>query len=227
VTGATQALPPQPPPPQAPGPPPVPPPGPPQYPPPPQQQPSYPPPPQKRSGARTPLIVLGVLLLLAGAGVGIAAATGAFKTSTNTVTTQVTTGSVTGRQTTTRTPPEALVSKSAVRGVLARYQAAYSSEDSAALDALFAPSFKRHAPPKADMNRAQAMREYDRQFAQLSNPTYRLTNQTIRPGFQGATASASYEISADNATPATGTIDFSMVLVGGKLLIDALDIRSG
>jgi hypothetical protein len=201
------------------------PPAPPQYPPPAAQQPSYPPPPAKRSGARAPLIVLGVLLLLAGAGVGVAAATGAFDTTTNTVTTQVTSGSTPGPQ--TSTTREAFVSESAVRDVLARYQDAYSSENVDALNALFAPRFRRRAPPRRDMGRIQALREYNRQFAQLTNPTYRLSNESIQAGVQGATASADYEISADNATPATGTISFSMVLVGDKLLIDALDIRSG
>jgi hypothetical protein len=77
------------------------------------------------------------------------------------------------------------------------------------------------------MDRTQAMAEYDRQFANLTNPSYALSNEHIETGPQGATASADYEITADNASPAGGTIDFSMVKSDGSLLIDALDIRAG
>src|SRR4051794_3620839 len=213
TTGVTQPLPavPQ----YAPPAPPQPPYGAPAYTPPPPQQ----PPARRRS--KTPLAVLGVVLLLAGAGVGIAAAAGAFKTSTNTVTTNVTTG---GPATSTTA---GAVSDADVRNVLRAYESAYSNEDMQALDALFAPEFKRRAPPKADMDRSQALAEYQRQFANLSNPSYSLSNENIEAGPQGATATADYTISADNAEPASGTIAFAMVLRDGKLLIDAIDIRSG
>ena len=215
ATGATQALPPQAPPPQ----------GPPQY-----GTPPYGTPPPERRRSRTPLIVLGVILLLAGAGVGIAAATGAFNTSTNTVTTQVTSGGTTGATTgqdTGATTTAGSVSESDARDILRRYANAYSAEDMNALDSMFAPNFVRRAPPKADMNRSAALREYKRQFANLTNPNYSLSNENIQTGPNGATATADYEITADNATPASGSIAFSIVSDNGTLLIDAINIRSG
>jgi hypothetical protein len=189
-------------------------------PPPPQQPyaPQYAPPPAPRKRSRTPLLVLGLLVLLAGVGVGIAAAAGAFKTSTNTVTTQITS---------TGQPTSADVSESDVRDVLSRYQSAYSGKDLQALDALFAPDFKRRAPPRPDMGRAAALREYARQFGNLTNPSYTLSNQQIKTEAEGATATADYTIDADNAQPASGTIGFAMVRRDGKLLIEAIAIRSG
>jgi serine/threonine protein kinase len=202
VTGATQPLPP--PLPAAP----------PRYAPPP------PPPPQEqpRRRSRTPFVVAGVLLLLAGAGVGIAAAAGAFKSSTNTVVKKITTGGGQG---------QATVPADTVRQVLDAYEHAYANKDLNALDALFAPDFKRRAPPRPDMGRSAALTEYKRQFANLQNPGYSLSNESIETGPQGATATADYTITDGSKPPASGTIAFSMVVRDGKLLIDAINIRSG
>jgi hypothetical protein len=191
-----------------------------------QQLPYQPPapaaPPQRSS--RTPLVVLAVILLLAGAGVGIAAATGAFDSSSDTTTTQASTPTTT---TTTTTTQGTAVSETEVRDVLRRYQNAYSDKSVAALDELFTPDFKRRAPPKPDMDRAQALAEYRRQFANLSNPNYALSNETVETGPQGATVTADYTVTADNADPASGSISFEILPVDGRLLINALDIRSG
>jgi serine/threonine protein kinase len=216
ATGATQALPPStpPPPPYAH----------PHYPPPQYPPPAAPPPPRR---SRTLLLIAALLLLLLGAGVAVAIATGAFEGDTNTVTTQVTTSPPATATTTSPTTTGATVSTAAVREVLSRYEAAYSSEDVSALDAVFAPDFKRRAPPRPDMGRAAALEEYRRQFAQLSNPTYSLSNIQIEPGPAGAVARADYEISDDDGgEPAFGSIEFSLVSTDDGLLIDALDIRS-
>jgi hypothetical protein len=162
--------------------------------------------------------VLGVLLLLAGAGVGIALAAGAFKTSTNTVVKKLTPGG-------SQSAPA--ISADDVRHVLSAYEAAYSNRNLSALDAMFAPDFKRRAPPRPDMGRAQALDEYRRQFANLSNPHYALANESIETGPQGATATADYTITDGNSQPASGTIAFALTVTNGKLLIDAIDIRSG
>jgi hypothetical protein len=209
AAAATQALPPSQPPPV--GPP---------------QQPAYAPAePPRRGGSRTPLIVAALLLLLVGVGAAVALGTGAFEGGeTNTVTTQVTTSA----PTTTTAVSGSPVPESSVRDVLARYEGAYSNEDVAALDALFAPEFSRRAPPQPDMGRAEALAEYERQFAQLSDPTYTLSDIQIEAGPEGATAGATYEIrDGDGGEPAFGSIGFSMVLTDDGLLIDALDIRSG
>jgi serine/threonine-protein kinase len=214
-TGATQALPPSTPPPGSPPPATA------------APYPAYPPPQPPPRRSRIPLIVVAVLLLLVGAGVAVALATGAFEGDTDTVTTQVTTGPQPTGETQPTTTTGAVVNDTAVRDVLARYEGAYSNEDTAALDALFAPDFRRRAPPRPDMGRAAALAEYERQFAQLDNPTYTLSNIQIEAGPEGAVASADYEIQADGAEPAFGTIHFSLVLSGEDgLLIDALDIRS-
>jgi hypothetical protein len=197
----------------------VPPPQPPQQYAPPPPQPYTPPPPAPRRRSRTPLVVLGLLLLLAGAGVGIAAAAGAFKTSTNTVITRVTS--------TGQSDAGATVSTSDVTDLLTRYENAYSGKDLNALDALFAPDFKRRAPPRPDMARAAALREYARQFGNHTNPRYSLSNENISTGPQGATATADYTIAADNAQPASGRIGFAMVMRNGRLMIAAIEISSG
>ena len=195
--------------------------------PPPQYAPQPPPGPPQRRRSRTPLIVAALVLLLAGVGAAVAVGTGALGGGeTNTVTTQVTTAAPTTPTTdTVQTGPA--VPESSVRDVLARYEGAYSNEDVAALDALFAPEFRRRAPPRPDMDRAEALAEYERQFAQLSSPTYTLTNEQIEAGPEGAVVRADYEIRDDDGgEPAVGTIEFSMVLTDDGLLIDALDIRS-
>jgi multidrug efflux pump subunit AcrB len=224
-TGATQALPPQPP---AYVPPP------PAYaPPPPQPSPSYPPPPPRRRSSRTPLIVLAVLLLLAGAGAGIAAATGAFSGGdTNTVTTQVTTDPTTPTTPTQETTPttpttDTAVSEAAVRDLLVSYETAFSAEDPGALDSLFTSDFRRRAPPKPDMSRDEAIAEYKRQFAQLDNPSYRLSGVSIQTGPNGAVAEGSYRITdSSGGPPATGTITFGIIPTDDGLRIESLDIRS-
>jgi hypothetical protein len=220
-TGATQALPPQP------------------YAPPPQHYPGAPPPygapppPQgPRPSSKLPLILVGLLLLLAGGGVGIAAATGAFEgdgetTTPTTPTTPTTTTATTPNTATTEQPPTTpVVSDTAVLDVLGRYEEAYSDESVAALDAILAPNFKRRAPPRPDMGRAQALREYQRQFDQLDNPRYNLTNVQIEAGPAGAVAEANYEIVADGAAPAFGTITFHLVSTDDALLIESLEAQA-
>jgi ketosteroid isomerase-like protein len=187
-----------------------------------------PPPPAPRPSSRTPLIVLAVVLLLAGAGLGIAAATGAFSSggggSTQTVVTTGGGGAPTGGGGTTDAPS---VSSETVSELLRRYATAYSNEDSSSLRALFAPDLVRRATDEPQMNRSEAIAEYDRQFAQLSDPTYTLTNVEIAAGTGEASASASYEITdGSGGEPATGTIEFHMTVSGDLLLIDALDIHS-
>jgi hypothetical protein len=118
------------------------------------------------------------------------------------------------------------VSDTAVLDVLGRYEQAYSDESVAALDELLAPNFKRRAPPQPDMGRADALAEYQRQFDQLDNPRYNLTNVQIESGPNGAVADANYEIVADGAAPAFGTITFSLVSTDDALLIEALEARA-
>jgi serine/threonine-protein kinase len=220
-TGATQALPPQP------------------YAPPPQHYPGAPPPygpPPPPDGPRgpskLPLILVGLLLLLAGGGVAIAAATGAFEgdggtTTPTTPTTPTTTTATTPPTTTTKQPPTTpVVSESAVLDVLGVYEQAYSDESIAALDTVLAPDFKRRAPPRPDMGRAEALREYQRQFDQLDNPRYNLSNVQIESGPNGAVAEANYEIAADGAAPAFGTITFSLVSYDDGLLIETVEARA-
>jgi hypothetical protein len=210
ATGATQALPPVSPPPATYGggwaPPP-----------------STPPPVQKSS--KLPLLIVAAVLLLAGAGVAVAAATGAFSSGggTDTVVTQVTGGGGGGTDT---GGSAAAIPASSVRSLLRTYERAYSGRDSSALRQLFTPDFVRHAPPKPPMDRSAAMAEYDRQFSQLSNPSYTLTDVRISTGPSEATAEAGYTIEDANSTPASGTIKFHMVDHDGELLIDAIDIQS-
>jgi hypothetical protein len=194
-TGATRALP---------------------WPPPPGPAAPPPPAPPKRRSA-TPFVVLAAILVLAGAGVAVAAASGVFSKSggTHTVVNQV-----------TAPPSGPSVSVRNVRDLLRAYATAYSNEDSGSLARLFAPDLVRRASTKPKMDKSQALAEYDRQFARLSDPTYSMSNVRITTGGGEATADADYEIRDGSGPPATGTIEFHMRVHGNLLLIDALDIRS-
>jgi ketosteroid isomerase-like protein len=166
-------------------------------------------------------VLAGVIVLLVGAGLAIAFATGAFKSSkTNTVV--QTQG--TGPTNTTSTAPTPTVAQ--VQDVLSRYTSAYSSEDSSALESLFTNDFTRSDPPQPTMDRSAAMQEYDKQFSQLTNPNYSLHNVTIKTSPGAADVNATYTVTADNTSPATGQITFHMTLANDELLIDQIKINS-
>jgi serine/threonine-protein kinase len=173
------------------------------------------PPPERRNA--TPFIVLAAVLVLAGAGMAVAAASGVFSKGggAHTVVHQV-----------TAPPSGPAVSVRNVRDLLSAYAKAYSNEDSGSLARLFASDLVRRASSKPKMDKPQALAEYDRQFARLSDPTYSLSNVRITTGGGAATANADYAIRDADGAPATGTIEFRMRVHGNLLLIDALDIRS-
>jgi hypothetical protein len=163
--------------------------------------------------------VAAVLLALAGAGVAVAFATGAFKTSTNTVVEKVRRA---GTGTTTSSGPA--VSAGDVRDVLRQYATDWSNEDGGALGALFTPDLVRRDTAKTTTGRDTALAIYRDQWTQLSSPTYTLTNVAIVPGQREATAHGDYEITAAGKTPATGTIGFHLTSASGTLLIDEIDL---
>ena len=110
------------------------------------------------------------------------------------------------------------VSETQVRGVVDRYSAAYSAEDTSELRSLFAPGFKRRNDGEPVEARSEALASYARQFSQLSNPTYTISDLSITAKPSVASASGHYRITSDAGT-VTGGIQLRMAVTGGKLLI--------
>jgi hypothetical protein len=107
-------------------------------------------------------------------------------------------------------------------GVLQRYVDAYSNESVADLRRLFATDLVRTNGNDPSEDLSQALKSYRSQFANLSNPSYSLTNITYQPS--RATATASYSITSDRGTVG-GRIAYHFVRAGGRLLIDELSIQ--
>jgi hypothetical protein len=118
----------------------------------------------------------------------------------------------------------AAIASEQVQQLLSQYQAAYSSESTEHLEALFAPSLTRKNGTHAPENRVEALATYRTQFSQLQHPTYSLSNVQITTGAGEAGAHADYTIRSQNGTVG-GTIAFHLVQSGTGLQIDRLTIE--
>ncbi len=125
--------------------------------------------------------------------------------------------------TTSSTPEQAPVSSSSVEQVLSEYQADYSGENAEALRGLFSEQLTRQDGSKPTEDLAEAMKTYEKQFSELTEPRYTLSNIKVEPGTGEATAGANYSISSQNGT-VTGSIGFHLVESEGRLQIDSIQV---
>jgi hypothetical protein len=116
------------------------------------------------------------------------------------------------------------VEAAAVETVLREYQQAYSDENIDALKSLFAEDLERRDGSKAPEDLSAALATYERQFSQLRNPSYSLSEVNVEPGTGEASATAQYAISSQNGT-VTGSITYHLVEQDRRLLIDNLRIE--
>ena len=174
--------------------------------------------PPTRVGTSRPVIVLALLgaLVVAAAAVAIVLLTSRDGSSTRAPV--ATSPAPAAPTTTTPAAPTPEVQASAVRALLRRYSTAYSDESVSGLRALFAPGFTRKNDGDPVQDRAAALKNYAKQFSQLSNPRYSLSRLSVTTGVNVATARARYRISSEAGT-VTGRIRFKMTTVGDTLLI--------
>ncbi len=125
--------------------------------------------------------------------------------------------------TTASTPEPAPVSSSTVEQVLSEYQSDFSSENAEALRGLFSEQLTRQDGTKASEDLTEAMHTYEKQFSELTEPRYTLSNIKVEPGTGEASAGADYSISSQNGT-VTGSIGFHLVESEGRLLIDSIQV---
>jgi hypothetical protein len=158
------------------------------------------------------VVVLLVVLLTAGGGSPAPARQPAVATTPEPPTT-----------TTPSTPEQAPVSSSSVEQVLSEYQSDYSGENAEALRGLFSEQLSRQDGSKGAEDFSEAMRTYEKQFSELTEPRYTLSNVKVEPGTGEASAGADYSISSQNGT-VTGAIGFHLVEHEGRLLIDSIHV---
>jgi serine/threonine protein kinase len=191
------------------------------------QQPVYPPAPPTSSSRKPWLILAAVVILALGAGVAALAAGGVFSSDSGhgppTVTTTQGGGGTTTQTTDTTTPPKQLVPAAQVNETLGAYESAFTNRDADAIGRLVTANVVRKSDAGTMRGRAAVVSEYRGQFENLTNPTYRLENISIRRGTDDATVSANYVIEA-TGPPSTGQIRFHMVATGdGGLLINRIN----
>lgn len=122
------------------------------------------------------------------------------------------------------TSTEATIEPSAVQQVLNEYESAYSSENIEGLNNLFSPNLEREDGTSAAEDLSQALATYRKQFSELRNPQYTLSEVNIQPAVGEATATANFSITSQNGTVG-GSITFHLTGQEGKLLIDKLTIE--
>jgi hypothetical protein len=110
-----------------------------------------------------------------------------------------------------------------VTKLLQSYADRYGAEDAAGIGALLSRDAVRRSAGAAPQDRAQAIDAYRRQFAQLANPSYRLSalREERRPG--AVVVRGRYTIASDAGTT-TGRIVFQVVERDGRPAIRRLEI---
>lgn len=118
------------------------------------------------------------------------------------------------------------ISSDEVQAVLDLYASAYESEDVAGLSELFTPGFTRYSAGEQPEDRAPAKAVYRRQFAQLTNPAYVLSQVDVHDATTDtAVADARYAITSDAGT-VRGAITFDLTRADdGGLRIEALHVQ--
>ncbi len=112
----------------------------------------------------------------------------------------------------------------AVEQVLTEYREAYSAENIEGMRNLFAEDLERHDGDKPPEDLSAALATYERQFSELRNPRYSLSEISVQPGADEATATAHYSISSQNGRVG-GSITYHLVEQTERLLIDKLRIE--
>lgn len=130
----------------------------------------------------------------------------------------------TPEQTTPSTPEPTPVSAESVEQVLSEYQEDYSSENADGLRGLFSEQLARTDGSNPTEDLTQAIHTYEKQFSQLKEPSYTLSNIDVEPGTAEATAGADYSITSQNGT-VTGSISFHFSEQENRLLIDSITVR--
>lgn len=116
------------------------------------------------------------------------------------------------------------VSAAAMGSVLTEYVDAYGAEDLQTLRALFSPDLVRVNGSDPPQDRAGALDTYAKQFQQLSNPRYGLSDVRYRDGETTGQASGNYRITSDSGVN-TGRIAFRFTAQDGSVLIDRILIE--
>lgn len=177
--------------------------------------PPYQPPPPKRTPGLTAALIAAIVIVVAGVAVALTLALSSDSAGPKPVPTVA-------RTTPSPAPVAAAVSESQVRSLLARYSSAYSSEDLSALSGMFAPSFTRLNDGDPSQDRAAALRTYADQFSRLTSPSYRLSDLSVSPSGQNATATGRYRIESAAGT-VNGAISFRLQVTGGTLMITHIE----
>jgi ketosteroid isomerase-like protein len=118
------------------------------------------------------------------------------------------------------------LSEDAVRGLLKDYANAYDAEDTSALASLFASTITRTSDGASQDTGEQVLAEYQRQFDALDYPVYTLSSVEISLEGDGASVSADYAITSDNAGEADGSVVLHVVQGDSGPLIDSIDAES-
>jgi hypothetical protein len=116
------------------------------------------------------------------------------------------------------------VTADAMAAVLQRYVEAYSAEDLAGLESLFAPELERANGVDAPQDFAAAIATYAGQFSQLSNARYSLSGVAYHEGDGVGGAAGSYRITSDSGV-STGTIAFGFRASDDGLLINDIEVE--
>ncbi len=116
------------------------------------------------------------------------------------------------------------IESSQAEQVLNEYAQDYSNEDAEGLKGLFAEGFEREEENKPSEDAATAIATYERQFSELKEPSYTLSETNVEPGSGEATASAQYSITSQNGT-VTGSITFHLIAQEEKVLIDKITVK--
>jgi ketosteroid isomerase-like protein len=118
------------------------------------------------------------------------------------------------------------LSEDAVRGLLKDYANAYDAEDTSALASLFASTITRTSDGASQDTGEQVLAEYQRQFDALDYPVYTLSSVEISLEGDGASVSADYAITSDNAGEADGSVVLHVVQGDSGPLIDSIEAES-
>jgi Protein of unknown function (DUF2510)/SnoaL-like domain len=166
-------------------------------------------------------IVFGVGAAVAVANVGTEKATAGDSSAPTTSEASTETTSESATTPTTDTP--AVTSEGAERA-LSEYAGAYSTENVARLEAMFMPDLSRTDGTHATEDRSEALTTYRKQFSQLHEPSYELTEREVTQEEGGATAQARYSITSQNGTVG-GTVTFHLVPNGSGVGIDTIKVE--
>jgi hypothetical protein len=130
---------------------------------------------------------------------------------------------VTPEQTTPTTSEQTPVSAASVESLLTEYESDYSGENAQGLRGLFSEDLTRKDGSKPPEDLEEAINTYEKQFSELKEPSYTLSNIEVQPATAEATAKAAYSITSQNGRVG-GAISFHLVEQEQRLLIDSITV---